>query len=307
MNINQMHHFLDIAKTHSVNQSAANLYISPQGLSRSIAQFEKEIGLALFHRTNRGMTLTEEGQRLVGPARDVWEAYCVFERAIGDITAEKKRLGASYINLQVPPLLTVADLLPKILEKLREAMPDCRIDVSERNSFEMVEYAQNLTDVDAEHTLMVATVPDYCMPTYLPEDKFSITTLVDVPMVARVSKDHPLAQRKSVTRAELARERILCFNEPVIEDVIHHLLDDYGGPDFAFKGSIRNLIGRFPDAVSVSGSPFGMVLSDSIVSVPIEDTVRVGIIAIVVNPVSAELFKGIDCIAQALYESSKER
>ena len=46
--------------------------------------------------------------------------------------------------------------------------------------------------------------------------------------------DGTFLPERSVTRAELARERICCYAEPVIEEVTDWLLADYGGADYAF-------------------------------------------------------------------------
>lgn len=285
MNINQIKYFLDVAETGSINRSALNLYISPQGLSRAIAQLEKGLGFALFERSNRGMVLTEEGREFMAPAGNILKAYRQFGREVSVLSSRSPSWTKESLNLQVPPLLTISDSLGELLANISQQFPALRVDVTERNSFDIVPYAQGLSDELLQRTCMVATVPDYCIASYLEEERFALTKLCEAPMMARVEKSHPFAQRQSVTCSEIARERIVCFNEPVVEDIVHHLLDKYGGPDFVFKGSIRNLVGRFPEAVLISAGKLSQVKSPNVVSVPIQDTVRVHIVAITANPV----------------------
>lgn len=298
MNVNQIRYFLDVAETGSINQSALNLYISPQGLSRSIAQLEKGLGFDLFARSNRGMVLTEEGRSFVEAAREMQKAYEKFEHEVSVISAHSVSWMQESLNLQIPPILAISDDLEKLLSLIGKRYPTLRIDVTERNSFDLVTYAQNLSDDQLRRTCMVATVPDYAVSSYLGEDRFTVTKIDEMPMMIRVEKSHPFAQRQSVSCAEIARERIVCFNEPVVEDIVHHLLDQYGGPNFAFKGSTRNLIGRFPDAVLISAGRSPYANSQDVVSIPIQDTVQVHIIAITAKP-EPPLMRGIaNCIAE---------
>lgn len=299
VNINQIRYFLDVAETGSVNQSALNLYISPQGLSRSIAQLEKGLGFELFARSNRGMTLTDEGQAFIGPALKIAQSYREFQREVSVLSSQSARWAAESLNLQVAPLLTVSDSLSKILANIGEEFPSLRINVAERNSYDMVPFAQGLSEEQLRRTCMVATVPEYQVPSYLGEGKFAVSKICEVPMVVRVDKGHPFARRQSVTRAEVARERIVCFNEPVVEEIVHHLLDEYGEPDFAFKGSIRNLLGRFPEAVLISGGYSPQGPSENVVTVPIRDTIQVHVVAITANPAPPLVAGIVECIARA--------
>lgn len=299
MNINQIRHFLSVSETGSVNRSALNLYISPQGLSRSIAQLEKGLGFELFVRSNHGMTMTDEGRAFVGPALAIWNAYREFEREVSVLSSQSPCWTRDSLNLQVPPLLTVSDSLSKILSNFKETFPTLRIDVEERNSNDMVSYARNLSEQQLQRTCMVATVPDYRAASYLHDERFFITKLYEMPMVVRVDKGHPFARRQSVTRSEVARERIVHFNEPVVEEIVHHLLDEYGDPDIAFKGSIRNLLGRFPEAVLISGGHSPQGSSENIVTVPICDTVYVQVVTITANPAPPLISGIVECIARA--------
>lgn len=297
MNINQIRYFLDVAETGSINQSALNLYISPQGLSRSIAQMEKGLGFNLFTRSNRGMVLTDEGKDFMAPAREILEAYQQFGRKVSALSSRSPSWTTESLNLQVPPLLTISDQLGRLLASIEEMFPNLRIDVTERNSFDITAYAQGLDDDQLRRTCMVATVPDYRLPAYMKENRFALTKIHEAPMMVRVEKGHPFARRQSVTRSEIARERIVCFNEPVVEDIVHHLLDEYGGPDFAFKGSIRNLVGRFPEAVLISAGRLSPVKSENVISVPIQDTVHVHIVAITASPVPPLIGSIVECVA----------
>ena len=64
MNIKDLKWFQEICRLKSITKAAANLYITPQGLSKSIKNLENELGVELLQRTPNGITLTPFGDKL---------------------------------------------------------------------------------------------------------------------------------------------------------------------------------------------------------------------------------------------------
>ena len=71
MTILQLTYILKIAETGSMNKAAEQLYISQPALTSAVKELEKELGIALFHRTSRGIVLTGEGEDLLVYARQI--------------------------------------------------------------------------------------------------------------------------------------------------------------------------------------------------------------------------------------------
>lgn len=65
--------FLKIAETGSITRAADSLGISQPSLSQQLLRLEDEVGVSLFSRTARGVTLTESGRRFLGHARSIIE------------------------------------------------------------------------------------------------------------------------------------------------------------------------------------------------------------------------------------------
>ena len=61
MDLRVLRYFLMVAKEQSFTKAAQQLHITQQTLSRQLADFEKELGVSLFIRSGRKITLTEEG------------------------------------------------------------------------------------------------------------------------------------------------------------------------------------------------------------------------------------------------------
>ncbi len=75
MNIEYLHYFLDVAKTKSITQAAKLNFISPQGMSRAMGEFEKELGCDLLIRYSNKLELSPVGEELIEPITRVVDAY----------------------------------------------------------------------------------------------------------------------------------------------------------------------------------------------------------------------------------------
>lgn len=61
MELRLLRYFLTVAKEQSFTKAAEQLHITQPTLSRQMAAFEEELGLLLFIRKGKNVTLTEEG------------------------------------------------------------------------------------------------------------------------------------------------------------------------------------------------------------------------------------------------------
>lgn len=61
MNIQQLTYIVEIANCKSISRAAEYLFVSQPALSQQIRNLEKELGYRVFHRTSKGLELTEKG------------------------------------------------------------------------------------------------------------------------------------------------------------------------------------------------------------------------------------------------------
>lgn len=73
MTLQQLRYLIAISEHGSINAAAQDLYASQSNLSTAIKELEHELGITVFLRTNRGITLTNDGIELLGYARQVIE------------------------------------------------------------------------------------------------------------------------------------------------------------------------------------------------------------------------------------------
>jgi len=65
MNLMQLKYAVEVAQTHSISKAAENLYMNQPNLSRAIKELEESLGVVLFNRSPKGITLTREGEEFL--------------------------------------------------------------------------------------------------------------------------------------------------------------------------------------------------------------------------------------------------
>ena len=117
--------FLEVANCLSFSTAARNLYISQQAVTKQIASLEQELGLRLFYRTTRQVTLTPAGSLL----RD---SFTQINRQIrSDIrkARELNRSGKALLRVGFLSCLSRKDIILPITDFLMQHCPDLALDI----------------------------------------------------------------------------------------------------------------------------------------------------------------------------------
>jgi DNA-binding transcriptional LysR family regulator len=116
--------FVRAAALGSLRKAAVDQGISPQAASHAVMQLEKELGVRLFHRTTRKLSLTEEGQGLLDSVRP---ALAVLSSALDDARRSKDEI-AGPLRVSAPRAMGHTVLWPYFLE-FAELHPHVQLDV----------------------------------------------------------------------------------------------------------------------------------------------------------------------------------
>lgn len=268
MRVEQLHYFLDVAQTQSISKSANNLFISPQGLSQAITALEKEYGMAFFERSKNGLVLNDKGAAFRRLAVELCEDFDRFESAVAQLAGKDEDELRERFSLILPPLVILGDSFGPMMDYLERAFPSVAFSVTEKNFDEVVGLLEH-GSID-DNCIVVVNVPDFRLSELTGFDGIAVEMLLEMPNVAKVHRDSPLAGRKYLTKKDISLLPLACFNEPVMESVIYHLVEGHGEPNIVMKGSTSRMLQSRKDAVTIS---VGMMKpSDEAVVVPIVDS-----------------------------------
>ncbi|WP_165052757.1 MULTISPECIES: LysR family transcriptional regulator [unclassified Adlercreutzia] len=111
MTLQQLRYLIAIAEYGSINAAAHNLYASQSNLSTAIKELEGELGITIFTRSNRGVTLTNDGTELLGYARQVIEQADMLEEryAAGGPNHARLAISSQHYYFSVQAFMNTAD------------------------------------------------------------------------------------------------------------------------------------------------------------------------------------------------------
>src|SRR3954470_12743795 len=129
MELRHLRYFAAVAEELHFGRAAQRLHIVQPALSKQIASLETEIGVLLFHRTKRRVTITDAGSVLYEEVRVILQRV---ERAVeaAQMTAAGQ-VGSLDLGFIGPAMWSV---LPKLLTEHHRRLPDVRFRLSELSS-----------------------------------------------------------------------------------------------------------------------------------------------------------------------------
>lgn len=125
MNIADLQIFLAIGTAGSLSAAARQLGVAPMQISRRVLALEDELGVRLFHRTTRSVTLTDEGHALVPYATAMVEAEAAARSELGRAPGQASGL----LKVTAPTVLGQSIIMP-LLPDLLAAHPALRIELN---------------------------------------------------------------------------------------------------------------------------------------------------------------------------------
>lgn len=189
--------FYYVAKCGNMTQAAKMLVNNQPNLTRVIKTLEGELGCPLFIRSNRGMQLTPEGERLFAHVRIAVENMEAGEAEI----AESRNLAAGSVYVAVSEVALHCVLLP-VLEEYRRRYPGIRLKVSNHSTPQAIE-----TIRDGIADMAIVTTPT------VPSAMTVETTVRTFREVAVCSTSFPDRPRGRVGFAELLRYPLISLGE----------------------------------------------------------------------------------------------
>lgn len=232
MELRHLESFVAVAEELNFSRAADRLHIAQSPLSQRIKALEGELGVRLFARTNRRVTLTDAGATILAEARATLRAAEATRRA-----AHRAREGEAGV-LRLGFVASAAFFhLPEILRGLRTRTPDVAVELLRLNSAAQADalFADRI-DVG-----LARTPPD--------DDRIRSRPLAPEPLLAAVASDHRCAASRAIGLADLAEDPwILPRRGTGPSDLVDRILHVCGAAGFT-----PHVAHEAPDLPSVIG------------------------------------------------------
>ena len=204
MTLQQLKYVITVAETGTITEAANQLFISQPSLTNAIHELEKEMNIVIFNRTNKGISLSKEGEGFLGYARQVLEQAAILEDKYKRNGGGKKQFCVSTQHYS----FAVNAFVDLIKEYGQE---EYDFSLRETQTYEIIEDVARLRSEigilflkDFNQTFINKILKSYDLEFHL--------LFIAKPHVF-ISRSHPLAEKKVITNQELEIYPYLSFEQ----------------------------------------------------------------------------------------------
>ncbi len=204
MTLTQLRYIITIAETGSINRAAEQLYISQPSLTSAVQELEKELGIVLFYRSGRGVTLTGDGTEFLLYARQLYSEYEGILERYGKSGTRKKKFGVStqHYSFAVKAFVDMAKEFD---------MSKYEFAIRETKTAEVI---RDVSTMKSEiGILYLSDFNRKSMEKLLRSSNLSFHHLIDCEAYVYLWKGHPLAQEPSISFGQLSEYPCLAFEQ----------------------------------------------------------------------------------------------
>ena len=204
MTLQQLKYVTTIANIGSISEAAKRLFVSQPSLTKAIKELEKEMGITIFDRTNKGITVSKEGERFLGYARQVLEQAALLEEQYKSQSGGKKQVSVSTQHYSFA--------VNAFVELLKGAEID-QYDVSLRET-QTYEIIDDVAHMKSEIGLLYYN--DFNRPVLeklIHTNELTFTELFTAHPHIFIGKTHPLAHKEVVSMDELEEYPYISFEQ----------------------------------------------------------------------------------------------
>ena len=196
MNTTYLNYALEIERVGSISQAAQNLYMAQPNLSKAIRELEKELGFTIFKRTAKGVSPTEEGTEFLYHARQTMEQ-------VGAVKRISQRIGTDKLKykISIPRGSYIVDGFTSFLSEL-ELEKGMEVTINETNALGTI---SNVADRGYNLGIIRYQMLDEThYLTMLKNNHLTYETIWEFEYVLVMSKNHPLANKETITPEDLS-------------------------------------------------------------------------------------------------------
>ena len=204
MTLQQLRYIVMVAETGTITEAANKLYISQPSLTNAIHELEKEMNLVIFHRTNKGISLSKEGDDFLGYARQVLEQASILEDHYKGNKGGKKQFCVSTQHYSFA-VNAFVDLIKKYGQE------EYDFSLRETQTYEIIEdVAKMRSEIGL---LFLNDFNEAVLRKLLKSHDLEFYPLFTAKPHVFISSRHPLAKKEVITNKELEEYPYLSFEQ----------------------------------------------------------------------------------------------
>ena len=204
MTLQQLKYVITVAETGTITEAAEKLYISQPSLTNAIHELEKEMNIQIFNRTNKGISISKEGEVFLGYARQVLEQVVILEDKYKGSGGGKKQFCVSTQHYSFA-VNAFVDLIKKY------GQDEYDFSLRETQTYEIIEdVAKMKSEIGI---LFLNSFNEAVINKILKSHELEFHQLFVAKPHVFISRNHPLAEKNMITNEELEPYPYLSFEQ----------------------------------------------------------------------------------------------
>ena len=204
MTLQQLKYVVTVAETGTITEAAGKLYISQPSLTNAIHELEREMQIVIFNRTNKGISLSKEGDIFLGYARQVLEQAEILEDKYKGEGSGKKQFCVSTQHYSFA-VNAFVDLIKKYGQE------EYDFSLRETQTYEIIEdVAKMRSEIGI---LFLNDFNEKVITKILKSNALEFHELFVAKPHVFISRRHPLADHQIITNEELESYPYLSFEQ----------------------------------------------------------------------------------------------
>ena len=204
MTLQQLKYITTVAETGNITEAAKRLFISQPSLTNAIHELEKEMQLTIFHRTNKGVVITNEGDVFLSYARQVLEQVGLMEEKFLNIKEQRPRFSVSCQHYSF-----AVNAFVDIIQEFDANQYDFTL--RETQTYEIMEDVSNLKSEIG--ILYVSSKNEEIIMKLVKQNSLKFQELFTAKPHVFISSKHPLAERDAIALEDLEEYPYLSFEQ----------------------------------------------------------------------------------------------
>ncbi|MGM9521109.1 MAG: LysR family transcriptional regulator [Oscillospiraceae bacterium] len=208
MNLLHFKYALEVAKTRSISKAAENLFMGQPNLSRAIKELESDLGITIFNRTSKGISLTPDGEQFIRHAQRIINQVEEIENIYKKGKRPKQRL-----SVCVPRASYISKAMTEFAEHIRTDM-SAEISYRETNSSRTISCVVN-GECDMGIIRYQMKYDKYFESLFV-EKHLTAETITNFSYLLLMSKKHDLAEKEDIKLSDLTNYIEISHADPYV-------------------------------------------------------------------------------------------
>ena len=207
MNILHMKYAVEVARVGSLNKAAEKLILAQPNLSRSIKELEGELGIQIFKRSPKGMSLTPEGEEFIGYAKGILEHIEQVDSIYRTGASKKQRF-----SISVPRACYISEAFTEF----SKSIPDENIEIFYKETNSQRTITNILNSGYKLGSIRYAEDYDKHFKAMLEEKNLTYETIARFSYQLIMSRNNPLAEKEEITFDDLSGYIRIAHADPYV-------------------------------------------------------------------------------------------